>query len=95
MKNQSIDYRLTIGLEPEETDDIAQAVVRFLPLRLSGTLASPRLSIDVPELIRLKIETELKGESPRPAEPALDKRSSRYQQRLRVQMRKALQDLDP
>ena len=32
---------------------------------------------------------------PRPAEPALDTRSSRYQQRLRVQMRKALHDLDP
>lgn len=95
LKNQSIDYRLTIGLEPEETDDIAQAVVRFLPLRLSGTLASLRLSIDVPELIRLKIEAELKGGSPPVTEPAQDSRTSRYQQRLRVQMRKALQDLDP
>ena len=99
LKTQSIDYRLIIALEGEEkpagADQKPSAAVRFLPLRLTGVLASPRLSIDVPELIRLKIETELKGGSPPVTEPAQDSRTSRYQRQLRAQMRKALQGLDP
>ena len=98
LKDQTIDYLLTIGLESAKgssEEQEPQAVDRFLPLRLSGSLASPRLTIDVAELIRRKIETEVTGLQPKRAEPVTDNRSVRFQRRLRQQMQRALLELEP
>ncbi len=98
LKDQTIDYLLTIGLESAKGSSKEQeprVVDRFLPLRLSGPLASPRLTIDVAELIRRKIETEVTGLQPKRAEPATDSRSLRFQRRLRQQMQRALLELEP
>ncbi|HAD36837.1 MAG TPA: hypothetical protein DCF72_07855 [Gammaproteobacteria bacterium] len=89
----AVDYRILLALE----DDLNSGLggVPVIPFQITGSVGDPKITLDVQELVRYKIEQELTGVSPRPSSVLPDQATITLIQRLERQIANLQQVLDP
>jgi hypothetical protein len=61
----AMDYRILLALENDLSRDLGNIPV--IPFQITGSVGDPKITLDVQELVRYKIEHELTGVLPRPS----------------------------
>jgi hypothetical protein len=88
-----MDYRILLALENDLSRDLG--TVPVIPFQITGSVGDPKITLDVQELVRFKIEQELTGVSPRPSSVLPDQATITLIQRLERQIANLQQVLDP
>ncbi len=60
-----MDYKILLALENDLSRDLGNVPV--IPFQITGSVGDPKITLDVQELVRYKIEHELTGVLPRPS----------------------------
>ena len=61
----AMDYRILLALENDLRRDLGNIPV--IPFQITGSVGDPKITLDVQELVRYKIEHELTGVLPKPS----------------------------
>ena len=88
----AMDYRILLALENDLSRDLG--TVPVIPFQITGSVGDPKITLDVQELVRYKIEQELTGVSPRPSSVLPDQAATMLIQQLELQIAKLQQALD-
>ncbi len=93
LRNQQVDYRISVGFDDPELAALlplpSNMATLVLPLRLFGAVQQPKLVIDIPELMRMQIEAAM-GASSVPQAPPVDERARKLEQALAGELDAAL-----
>ena len=65
LSSGAMDYRILLALENDLSRDLGNIPV--IPFQITGPVDDPKITLDVQELVRYKIEHELTGVLPRPS----------------------------
>jgi uncharacterized protein involved in outer membrane biogenesis len=88
----AMDYRILLALENDLSRDLG--TVPVIPFQITGSVGDPKITLDVQELVRYKIEQELTGVSPRPSSVLPDQAATMLIRQLELQIAKLQQALD-
>jgi len=87
-----MDYRILLALENDLSRDLGGIPV--IPFQITGSVGDPKITLDVQELVRYKIEHELTGVLPRPSIVSPDQAAIMLIQQLERQITNLQQTLD-
>ena len=88
----AMDYRILLALENDLSRDLGGIPV--IPFQITGSVGDPKITLDVQELVRFKIEHELTGVLPRPSSVLPDQAAITLIQQLERQITNLQQTLD-
>jgi len=88
----AMDYRILLALENDLSRDLGNIPV--IPFQITGSVGDPKITLDVQELVRYKIEHELTGVLPRPSSVLPDQAAILLIQQLERQITNLQKALD-
>ena len=88
----AMDYRILLALENDLSRDLGNIPV--IPFQITGSVGDPKITLDVQELVRYKIEHELTGVLPRPSSVLPDQAAILLIQQLEQQITNLQKALD-
>jgi len=88
----AMDYRILLALENDLSRDLGNIPV--IPFQITGSVSDPKITLDVQELVRYKIEHELTGVLPRPSSVLPDQAAILLIQQLERQITNLQKALD-
>ncbi|KAB7623390.1 AsmA family protein [Alkalilimnicola sp. S0819] len=77
LSDQTLDYRLTVNLQ-EPIEGLEELQGQPIPLRLTGPITSPRLSVDLESVLKARVRQELDEET--------DKAKKKLEEKLREEL---------
>ena len=88
----AMDYRILLALENDLSRDLGNIPV--IPFQITGSVGDPKITLDVQELVRYKIEHELTGVLPQPSSVLPDQAAILLIQQLERQITNLQKALD-